>query len=224
METRARRANKGQREGYYRDQTETKHNPLHRPVYPLETPGLATVPHPFDEPSTKSAAHRVLVHEADRIRVLQETRGSASLGWYVDFENLSSLFTWIVELHTLPEDTPLAKDMRDKGCSSIVMELRFDSDHPFSPPIARIIRPRLRGRHVTPDGAIRGDLFDIKGWSPALGLEEVFDRVRLLLCDKDKPTRLALSDGALRSDPMSQLRPRDEYKIAERNSRIPGYW
>jgi ubiquitin-protein ligase len=223
METRAKRANKSQREGYHRDEMEKKGSDIYRPVCLLRTPDFATLPGPIDEPSTKSAAHRVLIQEADKIRVLQDTRDFASLGWFVDFENLSSLFAWFVELHTFPEDTPLAKDMRDKGCSSIVMELRFDSSHPFSPPVARVIRPRLRGGHVASDGAIRGDLFDIKGWSPAFGIEEVFERVRLLLCDKDKPTRLALSEAPCVSNTTYQLRHWDEYKIAERKPRIPGY-
>jgi len=135
------------------------------------------------------------------------------LGWFVDFEKLENLFQWIVELHSFDLSLPLAQDMKKAGIASIVCEIRFGPQFPYSPPFVRIVRPRFLpfasggGGHVTAGGAMCMELLTNSGWSPANSLEAVLLQVRMALCSTDpRPARLD----------QSQLRGfRADYNIGE---------
>ncbi|KAF5691551.1 hypothetical protein FDENT_3372 [Fusarium denticulatum] len=146
--------------------------------------------------SSSPAALRALNGQIKDLQKTQSKTNLATLGWYIDFEKLHNLFHWFVELHSFDRDLPLAKDMASRGCSSIVLELRFGASFPISPPFVRVVRPRFLpfaqggGGHVTIGGAICSELLTNSGWSPALSLEKVFLEVRLNLCERDRPARL----------------------------------
>ncbi|KAG5785417.1 hypothetical protein H9Q73_000892 [Fusarium xylarioides] len=146
--------------------------------------------------SSSPAALRALNGQIKDLQKTQSKTNLATLGWYIDFDKLDNLFHWFVELHSFDRDLPLAKDMANHGCSSIVLELRFGASFPISPPFVRVIRPRFLpfsqggGGHVTIGGAICSELLTNSGWSPALSLEKVFLEVRLNLCERDPPARL----------------------------------
>jgi ubiquitin-conjugating enzyme E2 Q len=146
--------------------------------------------------ASSPAALRALNSQIKDLQKIQSSSSLATLGWYIDFEKLENLFHWIVELHSFDKSLPLAQDMIRHGCSSVVLELRFGTSFPISPPFVRVIRPRLLpfaqggGGHVTVGGAICSELLTNSGWSPALSLEKVFLEVRMNLCEKDPPARL----------------------------------
>ncbi len=79
--------------------------------------------------------------EVKKLQEIQEKGPLHELGWYVDFDKLDNLFQWIVELHSFDLTLPLAQDMKSKGVSSVVCELRFSANHPFSPPFVRCSPP-----------------------------------------------------------------------------------
>ena len=91
---------------------------------------------------------------------VQDCTATHELGWYIDRHLISNMYQWIVELHSFEASLPLAKDMKRANMKSIVLELRFTNSFPFSPPFARIVRPRFLpflsggGGHVTAGGAI----------------------------------------------------------------------
>ncbi|KAF4975451.1 hypothetical protein FZEAL_7748 [Fusarium zealandicum] len=149
--------------------------------------------------ASSPGALRALGREIKELEKIQSGSDLTSLGWYIDFAKLDNLFHWIVELHSFDESLPLAKDMKSARCSSIVLELRFGSSYPMSPPFVRVIRPRFLpfaqggGGHVTAGGAICSELLTNSGWSPALSLEKVFLEVRMNLCETDTPARLERS-------------------------------
>ncbi|KAI8672201.1 hypothetical protein LRP88_03284 [Fusarium phalaenopsidis] len=151
--------------------------------------------------ASSPGALRALNREIKDLQKIQSSTDLASLGWYIDFDKLDNMFHWIVELHSFDVNLPLAQDMKRAGCSSIVLELRFGSSYPISPPFVRVIRPRFLpfahggGGHVTIGGAICSELLTNSGWSPALSLEKVFLEVRMNLCDMDPPARLDRVDG-----------------------------
>ncbi|KAI6756345.1 hypothetical protein HG530_012081 [Fusarium avenaceum] len=146
--------------------------------------------------ASSPAALRALNNQIKDLQKIQSSNSLATLGWYIDFEKLETLFHWIVELHSFDKSLALAQDMIRHGCSSVVLELRFGASFPISPPFVRVIRPRFLpfaqggGGHVTMGGAICSELLTNSGWSPALSLEKVFLEVRMNLCDKDPPARL----------------------------------
>ncbi|KAF4337905.1 hypothetical protein FBEOM_8270 [Fusarium beomiforme] len=151
------------------------------------------------EPTWASSSPGALRALNGQIQDLQKTQSKtnvATLGWYIDFKKLDNLFYWFVELHSFDMDLPLAQDMTRHGCSSIVLELRFGTSFPISPPFVRVVRPRFLpfaqggGGHVTIGGAICSELLTSSGWSPALSLEKVFLEVRMNLCEKDPAARL----------------------------------
>ncbi|KAM0429015.1 hypothetical protein ACHAPT_006819 [Fusarium lateritium] len=156
--------------------------------------------------ASSPGALRALNREIKDLQKLQANSDLAALGWYIDFEKLDNMFHWIVELHSFDENLPLAQDMKRAGCSSIVLELRFGSSYPISPPFVRVIRPRFLpfaqggGGHVTIGGAICSELLTNSGWSPALSLEKVFLEVRMNLCDMDPPAHLDKSSSLGRMD------------------------
>lgn len=162
------------------------------------TMDLTTLPQ-LPEPAWAVSSRMALQALTREIRQLYQTQSqndAASLGWYFDTAKVSNLFQWIVELHTFDADLPLAKDMMRRGHTSVVLEIRFGSNFPMSPPFVRVIRPRFLpfqrggGGHVTAGGAICSEMLTGSGWSPAMSMENVFLQIRLGLCDTERPARL----------------------------------
>ncbi len=135
--------------------------------------------------------------EVKKLQKIQKKTPPRELGWYIDFEGLENVFQWIVELHSFDLELPLAQDMQKAGASSIVCEIRFGPQFPYSPPFVRIVRPRFLpfmnggGGHVTLGGAMCMELLTNSGWSPANSVEAVLLQIRLALCSLDpRPARL----------------------------------
>lgn len=152
----------------------------------LEPPSYAT-----------TVGSQTLGRELKRLQKLQETTPSRTLGWYIDFDRMTNMYQWIIELHSFDQELPLARDMDKAGLQSIVLEMRFGRDFPLSPPFVRVVRPRFLpfmeggGGHVTAGGAMCMELLTNTGWSPASSLESVLLQVRLAICSTDpKPARL----------------------------------
>ena len=107
-----------------------------------------------------TAATRRLQKDFQALLKVQESQPLHELGWYMDPDQFSNVYQWIVEFHSFEEHLPLAKQMKAKGIKSVVMEMRFGPDYPMSPPFVRVIRPRFLsflqggGGHVTAGGAI----------------------------------------------------------------------
>ncbi|OAP59390.1 hypothetical protein AYL99_06688 [Fonsecaea erecta] len=127
----------------------------------------------------------------------QETTPPATLGWYIDRNLISNMYQWIVELHSFPKDLPLAKDMKVAGVTSIVVEMRFTSQYPFSPPFIRVVKPRFLpfrrggGGNITEGGAMCMEVLTNNGWSASLTVESLLLQVRLVISDTERPARLA---------------------------------
>ncbi|KAJ0168129.1 Ubiquitin-conjugating enzyme E2Q-like protein 1 [Colletotrichum tanaceti] len=135
--------------------------------------------------------------ELSKLQKLQANTPFHQLGWYIDFENITNMFQWIVELHSFEKSLPLAQDMHRQGVSSIVIEIRFGRHFPMSPPFIRVIRPRFipfsegGGGHVTAGGAMCMELLTNSGWSPASSMESVLLQVHMAMCSLDPfPARL----------------------------------
>ncbi|KAI1102333.1 hypothetical protein F4804DRAFT_353811 [Jackrogersella minutella] len=144
-----------------------------------------------------NTAQKALGQEIKRLQKTQSSTPLHQLGWYIDFEKMTNLFQWIVELHSFDESLPLAQDMKAVGLTSIVLEIRFLRGFPISPPFVRVIRPRFLsfmnggGGHVTSGGAMCMELLTNSGWSPANSMESVLLQVRMAMCNVDpQPARL----------------------------------
>lgn len=143
-----------------------------------------------------SAATRHLQRELKTVLGLQEEAPLHELGWYIDQRFVENVYQWIVELHSFDKDIPLAKDMKNAGLTSVVLEMRFGKDYPISPPFVRVIRPRFLqfqqggGGHVTAGGAICMELLTNSGWSAVSSIESVLLQVRMAMSSLDPPGRL----------------------------------
>ncbi|MCJ1282644.1 hypothetical protein MMC26_001969 [Xylographa opegraphella] len=144
-----------------------------------------------------TSATKALQRELKATLKVQQTHPAQELGWYLDPELVSNIYQWIVELHSFDSGLPLTADMKDKGVRSIVLELRFGQDFPFSPPFVRVIRPRFLpfmlggGGHVTGGGALCMQLLTSSGWNVACNIESVLLQIRLAISSLDpKPARL----------------------------------
>ncbi|KAK4132871.1 hypothetical protein BT67DRAFT_63295 [Trichocladium antarcticum] len=174
----------------------------------LEPPSFAT-----------PAATKALSCELAKLQSLQAKTPLHELGWYMDCDQVTNLFQWIVELHSFDPDLPLAQDMKRVGIASVVLELRFGGDYPFSPPFVRVIRPRFLpfleggGGHVTAGGAMCMELLTSSGWSPANSMESVFLQVRMAMCSLDpKPARLDMARAGAGG---GMVGPRNDYGVGE---------
>ena len=102
-----------------------------------------------------SQATKALQRELKSLLKIQDTQPSHELGWYLDPELITNVYQWIIELHSFEAYLPLAEDLKNKGLKSIILELRFGKEFPYSPPFVRVIRPRFLpflhggGGHVT---------------------------------------------------------------------------
>ncbi|KAL7932310.1 hypothetical protein V8C35DRAFT_323206 [Trichoderma chlorosporum] len=177
----------------------------------LDLESLPKLPEP-SWASTSPIALKSLNRAIKELHEIQLHENMASLGWYIDFEKISNVFHWTVELHSFDLDLPLAQDMKAKGCTSVVLEFRFGANFPFSPPFVRIIRPRFLpfhqggGGHVTLGGAICSEMLTNSGWSAALTIEKVLLQIRLGLEDLERPARL---------DPKTGVNGSRDYGIGE---------
>lgn len=152
----------------------------------LEPPSYAT-------PGATKSLNRAL----REVLEIQKKTPLHELGWYIDQELVSNVYQWIVELHSFQPTLPLAQDMKKAGVSSVVLEIRFGKDFPFSPPFVRVIRPRFMpfaaggGGHVTAGGAMCMELLTNSGWSSVSTIESVLLQVRMAIMNTEpKPARL----------------------------------
>ncbi|GAA5893568.1 uncharacterized protein JCM6883_003563 [Sporobolomyces salmoneus] len=131
---------------------------------------------------------------------LQEKEGPIEAGCYFDPERShDNLFTWIIELpmESFDQDLPLVKDMKAKQVRSLLMEIRFGDQYPFSPPFFRVVHPRFLpfiqggGGHVTGGGSICMDLLTANGWSSVYSIPAVLLQIRMAMSNLEpRPARL----------------------------------
>ncbi|KAF1977629.1 hypothetical protein BU23DRAFT_527166 [Bimuria novae-zelandiae CBS 107.79] len=146
--------------------------------------------------ATPSATRR-LMQDFKAVIDIQKQTPAHELGWHIDEDKIENMYQWIIELHSFDPTLPLAQDMKKKGITSVVLELRFGKDYPMSPPFVRVIRPRFLsfaqggGGHVTIGGAMCMELLTNNGWSAVASTESVLLQVRLAMSSLDpKPARL----------------------------------
>ncbi|KAH6850911.1 hypothetical protein B0I37DRAFT_124278 [Chaetomium sp. MPI-CAGE-AT-0009] len=158
---------------------------------------LSTIPRLPPPSFATDAGTKTLSRELKRMQTVQSQTPPHELGWHMDFDSVSNLFQWIVQLHSFDASLPLAQDLKQAGLTSVVLELRFPPDFPFSPPFVRVVRPRFLpfleggGGHVTAGGAMCMELLTASGWSPANGLDSVLLQVRMALASLEpRPARL----------------------------------
>ena len=129
---------------------------------------------------------------------VQEEKSPQTLGWYMNRNVLSTVYQWIVELHSFDQDLPLAQDLKKANMQSVVLELRFSPGFPTAPPFVRVIRPQFLefgaggGGPVTTGGAFCLKLLTNSGWVPSVSIESVLGQVRTALsCPDPRPARVA---------------------------------
>ena len=152
----------------------------------------------LDEPSYATPGATRSLHAALRETLKEQKRTPAhELGWYINGELISNVYQWIVEFHSFEAHLPIAKDMKERGLKSVVMEIRFGKDFPMSPPFVRVIRPRFKtflqggGGHVTAGGALCMELLTNSGWSAVQPLDKVLMQVRVAITSTEpQPARL----------------------------------
>lgn len=147
-----------------------------------------------------TSATRCLMKDFKNLIYVQKTRPPHELGWHIDEDKIENMYQWIVELHSFDPTLPLAKDMKQRGIKSVVLEMRFGRDYPMSPPFVRVIRPRFLGfqagggGHVTAGGAMCMELLTNDGWTAVSSMESVLLQVRVAISSTDpKPARLEQS-------------------------------
>ncbi|KAK3670280.1 hypothetical protein LTR78_009834 [Recurvomyces mirabilis] len=148
-----------------------------------------------------SGATKRLMKELNSLQKVQQS--TPDLGWYIDVEKIDNPYQWIVELHSFHVIDPTLKminDMKKQDVKSIVLEIQFQEDFPFSPPYVRVIRPRFLslgqggGGHIVLGGAMCMELLTNTGWSSVSSMESVLMQIRLAIAS-DPPARLDMSSG-----------------------------
>ncbi|KZF25287.1 hypothetical protein L228DRAFT_280539 [Xylona heveae TC161] len=142
-------------------------------------------------------ATKALQRELQAILKIQNNEPQHRRGWSLDPQLVQNVYQWIIELHSFDLSLPLAKDMKQRGVSSIVLEMRFGPGYPMSPPFVRVIRPRFLpfmsggGGHVTAGGALCMELLTNTGWSAVSSIESVIVQVRVAISSLEpRPARL----------------------------------
>ncbi|GAA5923452.1 hypothetical protein JCM1841_003333 [Sporobolomyces salmonicolor] len=153
---------------------------------------------PPNNPSRSTVA--TLQREMKEMMALQEKEGPIAAGFYFDPERSNdNLFTWVIEIPqaSFHPDLPLANDMKLKGVKSLLMEIRFSENFPFSPPFFRVVHPRFLpfihggGGHVTGGGSICMDLLTTDGWSSVYTIDAILLQIRMAMSNLEpKPGRL----------------------------------
>ncbi|KAK7892502.1 hypothetical protein LTR67_007599 [Exophiala xenobiotica] len=144
-----------------------------------------------------SASTQALMRALREALSVQDKTPLATLGWYIDKNLINNMYQWIVELHSFPAKLPLTSDMKSANIKSVVLEMRFSNQFPFSPPFIRVIKPRFLpfaqggGGNVTEGGAMCMEALTNNGWTAAQNIESLLLQVRMAICDEERPARLA---------------------------------
>nr|POE92356.1 isoform 2 of ubiquitin-conjugating enzyme e2 q2 [Quercus suber] len=145
-----------------------------------------------------SGTTKHLLKELRSLDQSQQSKPLAELGWYIDVQKIENVYQWIVELHSfaaISPALPLVADMAKQNLKSIVLEIRFNKDFPWTPPYIRVIRPRFLnfaqggGGHVVMGGAMCMELLTNSGWSAVSSMESVLLQLRLAIAS-EPPARL----------------------------------
>ena len=114
-------------------------------------------------------------------RILNEYRGLVKLPSHnISFDNNNNIYIWTINLDaTLLQLTPqLVNDFntyqtRTGKKKEIVLEIRFQSNYPFSPPFIRVVSPRFvfHTGHVTIGGSLCSQRLTTSGWNATYILE-----------------------------------------------------
>lgn len=154
----------------------------------------------------QSATTTRLMKELQSLSKVQSSTPAVELGWYIDTDKIENVYQWIVELHSFHifenkgKKLPLSEDMKKRKITSIVLEVNFNKDYPFTPPYVRVIRPRFLslvqggGGHIVMGGAMCMELLTNTGWSSVSSMESVLMQVRLAIASEPH-ARLAPSGG-----------------------------
>lgn len=149
-------------------------------------------------PFATSQATLRLQRDYQAMLKVQNSTPLHELGWYTDPNHFGdNVYQWIVELHSFEETLPLAKQMKDRGIKSVVLEMRFGANYPHEPPFVRVIKPRFLsfnaggGGHVTAGGSICMELLTNSGWLGTSSIESVLLQVRMAVSSREpKPAQL----------------------------------
>jgi ubiquitin-conjugating enzyme E2 Q len=143
-----------------------------------------------------TATTKRLMKDLQTVSRVQESTALADLGWLIDVEKIENAYQWIVELHSFHifdikgAKLPLVDDMKKRGVKSIVLEMRFNKDYPFTPPYVRVIRPRFLsfnqggGGHIVLGGAMCMELLTNSGWSSVSSIESVLMQIRMAIASE----------------------------------------
>lgn len=147
-----------------------------------------------------TSATKVLQQHLQATIKIQKRVPLHELGWYVDPSLITTVYQWVVELHTFDPSLPLAQDLKAINQKSVVLELRFPPQFPMDPPLVRVIRPRFLefaaggGGHVTTGGSMCMELLTHSGWLPTASIESVLLQVRMAITNTEpRPARLNLT-------------------------------
>jgi ubiquitin-conjugating enzyme E2 Q len=160
----------------------------------LSVDGIQFLAPPNDATRTSTQA---LMRSFREVLEVQESNPLSRLGWYIDSNLVNNMYQWIVELHSFPPHLPLSKDLKAAWLTSVVLEMRFSSNYPFTPPFIRVVKPRFLpfgqggGGNVTEGGAMCMEILTNNGWTAAQAIDGLLLQVRMAICDEERPARLA---------------------------------
>uniref|UniRef100_UPI00358F2C44 ubiquitin-conjugating enzyme E2Q-like protein 1 n=1 Tax=Myxine glutinosa TaxID=7769 RepID=UPI00358F2C44 len=119
----------------------------------------------------KQQKHSGHVRARRLMKELQDLRRTSERFLSVDLVE-DNLFEWNVRLFQIDRESPLWQDMRDSGHDSILLNLSFPENFPFSPPFMRVLSPRIDTASSW-TRAICMELLTPRGWSSAYTVEAV---------------------------------------------------
>ena len=186
----------------------------------LEIARLPKLPSPQDG---STMATKRLQQEMQAIVREQKKRPIQELGWYMDPEHTANMYQWVMHMHSIDLNLPLAMDMQRANIQAIVLEIRFTANYPYVPPFIRVVQPRFLdfalggGGHVTAGGAICMELLTNSGWNPASSLESILLQVRMAITSTEpRPARLSTGTGM-------GYQPGEAFEAYKRACRVHGW-
>ena len=125
--------------------------------------------------------------------------GRSLVGIEVCMPDDSNGYHWAASVAPTP-NSALAKQLQTYAVKTgnrplVELELLFDADFPFSPPFARVVRPRFAFRtgHITSGGSICIEVLTKDGWTSAYSIEALLVQIQALINDSDPPAKLDMN-------------------------------
>lgn len=96
-------------------------------------------------------------------------------------EEGENALVWDLHLFDFEPSAQISQDLQSRRLDRITLRLVYPEDYPASPPFVHVLRPRLKGSFVQPNGGLCMEMLLPSSWAPSTNVESLAVNLRTML-------------------------------------------